>query len=120
MQKEVIKCNDMVCIRVPKQVIKLLLLDKRYSSHLYWSSGVNIPFLKLDCFIDFSKLDIVEISNFIDGLENETRYYCNEIVKWWVDTGIQTYNEYCEIARDYPNSKSRYTTLVKRYCVWAK
>jgi len=120
MKKEVIKCNGMVCIRVPKQVIKILLLDKNYSSHLYWSSGSNIPFLKLDCFIDYSKLDMEEISSFVDGLENEALYYCHETVKWWVDTGIESFNEYCEIARDYPISQCRYTTLVKRYCKWAK
>ena len=119
MEKEVIKMNGKTLIRIPKNVAKALIIDKRYANHLYFSSGDYVPFLKLWPFMEPQLTDIEEFSGHIDSLDNSIWFYHHSKVKWWIETTVETYNEYYEISRDYPISTECYTTLVKRYCKWA-
>lgn len=119
MEREVVRMNGKVLIRIPKNVIKTLIIDKRYSNHLYFSSLNNIPFLKLRPIMESDTTDIEEFSGYIDSIDYSVWFYHHSKAKWWIETTAETYNEYYEIARDYGLSTERYTTLVKRYCKWA-
>lgn len=119
MEREVAYMNGKTLIRIPKNLIKILIIDKSYSNHLYYSSVNYIPFLKLWPFMEPQITDIEEFSGYIDSLDDSVWFYHHSKVKWWIETTAETYNEYCEIYRDYSNSTERYTTLVKRYCKWA-
>lgn len=112
MEREVVKMNEKTLIRIPKNLVKILVHDVRYSDHLYFSSVTYVPFLKLWL------LDNDEFAETVDDIENSVWFYHHSKVKWWIETTAKTYNEYCEIYRDYSNSTERYTTLVKRYCKW--
>lgn len=120
MEREVVRINGKTLIRIPKNLIKTLIVDNRYLNHLYFSSFPNISFIKLWSFKDQQTTDIKEFSGYIDNIDNSVWFYHHSKVKWWIETTAETYDEYCEIYRDYSNSTERYTTLVKRYCAWAK
>lgn len=119
MEREVVSMNGKTFIRIPKNLIKTLIIDKRYSNHLYFSSVNYIPFLKLWPYMLEEITDIEEFPGYIDSLDYSIWYYHHSKVKWWIETTAETYNEYYEISRVYPISTERYTTLVKRYCKWA-
>ena len=119
MEREVVRMDGKILIRVPKNLMKTLVIDKRYSEHLYFSACGNVPFLKLWPFMDKQITDIKEFSGYIDSIDNSIWFYHHSKVKWWIETTAKTYNEYYEIYRDYSNSTESYTTLVKRYCKWA-
>lgn len=118
MEREVVRMNGKTLIRIPKNLVKSLVIDKRYSDHLYFSSITNIPFLKLRAFMETDTRDIEVFSEYIDSLENSVWFYHHTKPKYWIETTAETYDEYYEISRDYSNSTERYTTLVKRYCNW--
>lgn len=118
MKREVVRMNEKTLIRIPKNVAKTLITDDRFLNHLYFSPVTNKGFFKLWSCMDSQTTDIKEISEYMDRLENSVWYYNHFKVKWWVETTAQSYDEFCEIARDYPISNEWYTTLVKRYCKW--
>ena len=119
MEREVVRMNEKTLIRIPKNLVKSLGIDKRYSYHLYFSPNTNVPFLRLLPFTEPDIRDIEEFSKYLGSIENSVWFYHNSKTKWWIETTAETYDEYYEIFRDYPNSAERYTTLVKRYCKWA-
>ena len=118
MEREVVRMNGKTLIRIPKNIVKSLVIDKRYSEHLYFSPNTNIPFLKLWPFMEPKTRDIEEFSGYVDSIDNSVWFYHNSKAKWWIETTQESYDRYFEISRDYPISKERYTTLVKRYCNW--
>lgn len=119
MEREVVRMNEKILIRIPKKLVKSLGIDKRYSNHLYFSSFKKVPFSKLRPIMGQEITDNEEFSAYIEEIDNTVWYYYHSKVKWWIETTAKTYDEYYEIARDYVLSTERYTTLVKRYCKWA-
>ena len=119
MEREVARMNGKTFIRIPKNLVKSLVVNKRYSDHLYFSSIMNVPFFKLLPFMDETITDIEEYSEYLDSFDNSMWFYHHSKAKWWIETTSETYDEYYELSRDYSNSTERYTTLVKRYCKWA-
>lgn len=124
MSRQVARIDGNTYISVSKKCFAKLVLNDRALSHLYLSpKHTAIPIIRFyyiaeDEFENFESAE--DVLSFLTRYENECFYYTGHGVDYWVDTGIYLYDEYVEIYHDYPSSKLQYTTLVKRYCKWAK
>lgn len=124
MSRQVARIDGNTYITVSKECFAKLVLNNKAIVHLYLSpKHAVIPIFRFyyiaeDEFENFESIE--DVIAFLTRYENECFYYTGKGVDYWVDTGRYLYDDYVEIFRDYPISKLHYTTLVKRYCVWAK
>ena len=115
MKKEVAYVDGVTFIRVPKNVAKELFCHKDFFRKLYWCSWDSHGMIQLSLFLEYDKMDLEELSAYIDSLENRHIYYNNSKPKWWFRIDGEGYDNYSAISADYYNSNECYSTIVKRY-----
>lgn len=124
MKRKVARINGKAFITVSKKCFVKLAFRSASLPYLYISPKDEcIPILNFE--VIFSDTDNVfndekDLFDYLQKYENECFYYTRKGVEYWVNTEIDSYNEYTEIARDFPLSRQQYTTIIKRYCKWAK
>ena len=124
MKRKVARINGKVFITVSQKCFVKLAFKASSLPYLYISpKDEYIPILNFE--VIFSDTDNVfndekDLFDYLQKYENECFYYTGKGIEYWVNTEINSYNEYTEIARDYPLSRQQYTTLVKQYCKWAQ
>lgn len=120
MKREIHYIDGEIYMTVSRSCMEKLLSDPEAHSYLFVVSKDGLLFLTNIAQIfdrQFAEYGI-SIPQFLDNIEADLWYYYVGVI-YLVKTGIDSYNEYYEISRDFPLSKERYITLVKRYCKWA-
>ena len=120
MKREILYIDGEIYMTVSRSCMEKLLAEPESHPYLFVVSkdGLLFPTNIAKIFNQECADYGISISRFLDHIEGELWYYYAGVI-YLVKTGIDSYNEYYEISRDFPLSKERYTTLVKRYCKWA-
>lgn len=96
-------------VQISEKAFSTLFPDENIRKYLWISTS------KLFIFIQPESLKSIDYFRFY----NCTRETGKSII-YWLDTGINTYGEYLTFTNFLNYApRTRYTTIIKRFCIWA-